>query len=152
MTESSTSGSRIVRVKHGPPANEVPAAVATPHIIMWRGDGIAVAIPSLLAYTTGLEIQILGRLTEPQPRTIEHAQELSGILPRRLLADGRPVQLLGGDHNGHGFTYRAWVPFAGGAAPAEITFTLDWPGIEESSHRVGRITAASNSAVTLWPS
>lgn len=54
MSESATSVGRLFGGRHGPPANELPFVLATPQVV-WRGDGIAFAVPAWHVYTSGAE-------------------------------------------------------------------------------------------------
>jgi hypothetical protein len=137
---------QIIEALHEPPVNELPVVLATPDMI-WRGDGIVVAIPSLLIYTTGAELLILSRTRHTQMRDIKYAQATGEAL-QGLRANGIPVELLGGEHHDHGFTYRAWIPFL--AERGDITFDLEWPGVERATRRVPGIREAAAKAVLLW--
>jgi hypothetical protein len=151
MSYSRSTG-RIIQAAHGPPENELPSALTSGPGIVWRGDGIAIAIPSLLAYTTGVWLLIMCRTVDKQPRTTEHARASSEAL-QGLTVNGRPVQLLGGEYTDHGFTYRAWTQFRKGhdELGTGITFRLDWPGITPGEHHVGGLLEATRRVVALWP-
>jgi hypothetical protein len=148
----STSFGRIIQAAHGPPENELPSALTPNPSIVWRGDGIAIAVPSLLAYTTGVWLLIICRTSDKQPRTTEHARASSEVL-QGLTVNGHPVDLLGGEHTDHGFTYRAWAQFREGndELGAGIIFTLEWPGITPGEHHVGGLLEATRQVVALWP-
>ncbi|HMH90979.1 MAG TPA: GrpB family protein [Streptosporangiaceae bacterium] len=136
--------------QHEPPPNELPAVLAP--ALTWPGDEIIMAIPSLLVYTTGVDLLLIYRTRAEQPRDTENARATAAAL-RGLTANGRPVELQHGRHDEHGFTYRAWVPFEHSqrADPSgDITFELDWPGIEPARHRVTGIREAAAQAVVLW--
>jgi hypothetical protein len=142
---------RIIHAKHEPPANELPVVLATPDV-MWRGDGIVVAIPSLLVYTTGAELVILCRTRQAHRRDFEYSRaSVKGL--QSLKANGIPVELLGGEHKEHGFTYRAWIPFSpdgAGIPDGDITFELGWPEAEHTRHRVPGVREIAGRAVILW--
>jgi hypothetical protein len=48
-----------MRSFRGPVDNELPVAAA-PGPLNWRGPGVAVAVPQLLVYTSGVEATVLG--------------------------------------------------------------------------------------------
>jgi hypothetical protein len=135
-----------------PPENELPAVLATPDLD-WRGDGIVLAIPALMIYTTGVYLLILYRTRRTQNRDIEHARATADRL-RGLKANGRPVTLLGGEHRDYGFTYRAWVPFSPDepdARPGDgLLFELEWPEVHRSACRVAGVRREAAKAATLW--
>jgi hypothetical protein len=144
------STGRMMRSRYEPPENELPSVLATPQLV-WRGGGVALAIPGLMIYTTGAYLLVLYRTARAQERTFEHARAAADRL-RDLRADGRPVTLLGGEHRDYGFTYRAWVPFyvdaTTTAAPDHLTFQLVWPGLDQATHRVEGIRPIT--ATALW--
>jgi hypothetical protein len=129
---------------HGPPGNELPAALATRDLVC-RADDIALAIPSLLVYSLGIELLILGRYREAQTvdpsedrqaaanRLTESTRERADQLPRLVTVNGRPVELLGGQSDRHGFSYRAW---AAGLAGTNFVVSLSWPGAPTTTHTV----------------
>jgi hypothetical protein len=143
---------RITHAAHEPPVNELPVVLGTPELA-WRGDGIVFAIPSLLIYTTGVEILILCRTRYPQIKNIENARASADAL-RNLVANGMPVELLsGGERHEHGLTYRAWVSFASGGLDVrggDLRFALEWPGVEPAEHQVPHIRELAAGAVILW--
>jgi hypothetical protein len=128
----------------GPPGNELPVAIATPDLVS-RADDIAVAIPSLLVYTIGIELLILGRYREARivdpaedhqaaaNRLTAATRERTDQLPRLVTFNGRPVELLGGQGDQHGFTYRAW---AANLAGRNFVVSLSWPGAPTTTHTV----------------
>jgi hypothetical protein len=131
--------------EHGPPGNELPVAIATPDLFS-RADDIALAIPCLLVYTLGIELLILGRYRESRPlvgpdedrqaeanRLTESTRERADQLPRLVTVNGRAVELLGGQGDRHGFTYRAW---AAGLAGSTFVVSLSWPGAPAVTHTV----------------
>lgn len=132
------------------PENELPVPVAAPELV-WRGDGIVFAIPSLQVYTTGAELNIFYRTPEAHPRTVEQSRQTTEVL-MHLTVNGRKVTLLGGEHTDHGFTYRAWKTFRAEEADLDLVFMLDWPGITHSEHRVSAaaINAAIRRVTPLW--
>jgi hypothetical protein len=149
----------VSQADYGPPENEMPAVL--PAGVSWHGDGIVVAIPVLLVYTTGTELLILCRARQSEPRSevpsgtkesMERSQAIGDGL-RGLRANGRPVELLRGAHGERGFSYRAWAAFLDGpgAAPADITFSLEWSGTENAEHRVTGISEAAAASEVLWP-
>jgi hypothetical protein len=147
----STGNASHGRIKsmHGansPPANELPAVLPTPNII-WRGDGIVVAVPSLQVYSTGAELTIMCRMTSPQPRTIEHARSSSDRISQ-LRVNGIPVSQFRGNYDDFGFIYTAWIPIAHDAAA--LTFELDWPEVGQKQHQVPGIREAAAQVVRLW--
>ena len=135
-----------------PPENELPAVLATPGLV-WHGDGIVLAIPALMIYTTGVYLLILYRTRRTQIRDIEHARAAADRL-RGLTANGRPVTLLGGQHRDYGFTYRAWVPFGTDERdplPGDgLVFELEWPEVHRATHQVTGVRLETAKAVTLW--
>lgn len=143
---------RIFHAHWGPPQNELPEVLATPGIT-WRGDGIAVAIPSLLVYTSGLELLIICRAKQTQVRDTQHAEATAERL-RDLKANGHQVAMLGGEHYDHGFTYRAWFTFTWNGRDliptGDITFELGWPEVEHAEHRVAQVREAAARTVVLW--
>lgn len=145
------SSVRMFRGQHQPPANELPVAVPTPEI-EWRGDGIVLAIPSLYVYTSGAEMMILCRTSHAQRRTIQHVRELGDPL-KGLRANGVALDAQTGQHNEHGYTYRAWTTFLPEDANRDLVFTLDRNGITPAEHRVpaATISAAVGRVKTLWP-
>jgi hypothetical protein len=146
------SSGRIFHARHEPPEDELPAILATPWVV-WRGDGIVLAIPALMIYTTGVYLLILYRTRYTQVRDIEEARAAADRL-RGLKANGRAVTLLGGEHRGYGFTYRAWAEFStseGDALPGDsVSFELEWPEVDRAAHRVEGVRHAAGKAVTLW--
>jgi hypothetical protein len=152
-TAPSTATERIrsfFPAQHEPPPNELPAVLAP--ALTWRGDEIIMAIPSLLVYTTGVELLLICRTRAAQVRNTESVRATRAAL-RGLIANGRPVELQQGSGHEHGFTYQAWVAFEHSqqADPSgDITFELDWPGIEPARHRVTGIREAAAGAVVLW--
>jgi hypothetical protein len=52
MSGSTSSSGWIFGGSYGPPANELPVALATPEVVS-RGEGIAFAVPALHVYTSG---------------------------------------------------------------------------------------------------
>jgi hypothetical protein len=148
----STSGASHGRVMWthgvaGPPSDELPSVLPTPSII-WRGDGIVVAVPSLQVYSTGAELTIMCRMMLPQPRTVEHARATVARLSQ-LRANGGPVVLAGGSYDDFGFTYRAWVPATGDTAV--LTLELGWPEVGQMQHQVPGIRDAAAKVTRLWP-
>jgi hypothetical protein len=143
---------RVIHAHYGPPENELPVVLATPDVI-WRGEEIVLAVPSLLVYTTGVELLIMCRAGQSQLRTIEHVRATAERL-RDLKANGGQVGLLGGEYYDHGFTYRAWFTFAANGRdfiPAgDLTFVLEWPEVERAEHRVPGVRDAAGRAVLLW--
>jgi hypothetical protein len=141
---------RKIRPDYGPPENELPVVVPAPDLV-WRGDGIVFAIPSLQVYTTGAELLILCRSTRAQIRDVEHSRSTARALDG-LRADGHHVGLLGGEHKDHGFTYRAWTTFSEDIPDVDgvVTFTLDWPGTDPAEHRVAGLREAASRVVVLW--
>jgi hypothetical protein len=99
----------------GPLADELPAAGHTPGIV-WRGDGIVVAVPSLQMYSTGAELAIR-HMTLAQARIIEHAQASSDRLSQ-LRVNGIPVSQYGCSYDEFGSTHRARVPITGATTAA----------------------------------
>jgi hypothetical protein len=135
-----------------PPATELPVALTTPDL-MWRGDGIVLVVPSLLIYTTGIELTIMCRRTRAtQPQSTEHVSDVAATLPRSLKANGYPIQLLGGQYTDHGFTYSAWVSFRPGDASRDLVFALDWSGMPAAEHRIDAeaISGAVSRVAGLW--
>jgi hypothetical protein len=143
---------RITHAAHEPPVNELPVALGTPDLV-WRGDGVVFAIPSLLVYSTGVEVLILCRSRSSQIRNMENARVSADAL-RNLVANGMPVELLsGGEHHEHGLTYRAWVSFASTGLDVrggDLRFALELPGVERAEHQVSQIREAAAGAVILW--
>lgn len=136
-----------------PPANELPVALATPEIL-WRGEGIVLAIPAMHVYTSGVEVFIFCRTTDIQPREISHAREIGSALDHGLKVSGTALHAQHGDHEDYGFTYRSWVPFAPDQYGNDLVFALDWPGIMPGQRGVSgeKIAAAIGRVSTLWPS
>jgi hypothetical protein len=116
---------------------------------MWRGENAVMAVPSLLIYTTGIQLLTMHRIRHREASGIDHVAATSEAL-RGLTADGRPVELLGGRHTSHGFTYSAWVRFYGENLSSGVTFNLKWPGMEPAAHRVGGLTEAHGRVTVLW--
>jgi GrpB-like predicted nucleotidyltransferase (UPF0157 family) len=148
--EATTITRYFAPAQHQPPANELPTVLAP--ALTWRGDDAVLAIPALLVYTTGAELLLLYRRRAEQVRSTAELRATRTALAG-LTANGRPVDPLQGRYGEHGFTYRAWVPFAYSqrADPSgDITFELDWPGMEPARHRVTGIQEAAARAVVLW--
>jgi hypothetical protein len=121
----------IFYARHEPPDNELPVILAT--TVAWRGAGLVVAVPSLQVYTTGVELLIMCRTRGKQVTGVEQVRATNHALARSLRADGRPVELLAGWHQDHGFTYQAWVPFAsdaGADAPGDVLSS--WTGLKSN--------------------
>lgn len=150
---SSSSQGWMFGGTYGPPANELPVALATPEIV-WLGEGIAFAVPAMHVYTSGAEVFIFCRTTDIQPRDIPHADEISAALERGLRINGRALYPKHGNHEDYGFTFRSWISFRADEAGNDLVFTLDWPGITPSERRVTgeKIAAAVGRVLTLWPS
>ena len=152
MDPESTRTSQLIvgPGRSGPPENELPCVLATPELI-WRGDGIAVAVPSLQVYSTGVELQILGRFT-PHSQTLNDGRAVADAL-KGLTVSGRAAGLLGGQTTPGGFTYRGWRAVRPGEAGWGLVLTLEWPGIAPAEHQVP--AAAISDAITrvkqLWP-
>jgi hypothetical protein len=137
----------IRHAAHEPPGNELPVALATPDLVS-RGDDIALAIPSLLVYSMGIELLILGRYRHARTvdpaedrqaaanRFTESARERAEQLPRLVTVNGRPVELLGGQGNEHGFTDRAWARFHPEVARTDFVVSLSWPGAPTTTRTV----------------
>jgi hypothetical protein len=153
----------LIRPAHEPPVNEIPAVLATPEFAS-RADHIALAIPSLLVYSTGTELLILCRYREPWSVSIEDRQEtarrmtertreIADQLPRLITVNAKPVEMLGGLHDQCGFTYRAWARFRPEAAGADLVLSLSWPGVPTATRTVeaAEVADAKRRVVTLWP-
>jgi hypothetical protein len=154
----------LIRPAHEPPFSELPAVLATPDLV-GRADHIALAIPSLLVYSTGIELLVLCRYREgrtvdrtedPQQvanRGIESARELADQLPRLISVNTNPVELLGGRSDQHGFTYRAWAPFWTEDAGTDVVISLSWPGVPTATRTIeaAEVAAAMQRVVALWP-
>jgi hypothetical protein len=133
---------RVIHASHGPPDNEIPAVLAPG--VAWRGDGAVLAVPSLLVYTTGIELLVMYRTKatgRPSLAEARAAAPLSG-----LTVNDRPVGALGGGYDDHGFTYRAWVPLEG---LDSVTFALDWPGIEPARRHVTGLREAASRVIVI---
>lgn len=150
-----TSDARYGRIRSvhgaaGPPADELPAVLPTPNII-WRGDGIVVAVPSLQVYSTGVMLAIICRMNSPQPRTLEHASAL-GDRVSQLSVSGIAVRQFGGNHDDWGFTYAAWVPLPPDVmtSDGDLTFELGWPEVHHAVHQVLGIKDAAATVVPIW--
>jgi hypothetical protein len=148
MRMSERSQQRIFNPRHRPPENEVPVAVATPNV-QWRAEGTVMAVPSVLVYTSGIWLLVLFRTAAKQSRVPEEVAAQSNAL-HGLTANGRPVELLAGEHNDHGFTYSAWVEFIEDNLRTGIKFNLEWPGIQSGERRVSELMDARNQVITLW--
>jgi hypothetical protein len=129
----------------------LPAVLPTPTII-WRGDGIVVAVPSLQVYSTGVTLAIICRMNSPQPRTLEHAKAL-GDRVSKLRVSGIPVSQFGGNHDGWGFTYSAWLPLPPGTIAPDnaLRFELDWSEVDHAVHQVHGIGDTAAKVISLWP-
>jgi hypothetical protein len=151
MSESASRG-WIFRGTYGPPANELPSALATPEVV-WHGEGIAFAVPAMHVYTTGAEVFIFCRTTERQPRDIPHARDISTALERGLKINGTAPHPKHGSHEDYGFTFRSWNAFRADEAGNDLIFTLDWPGVTPAERRVPweEIATALSHVTTLWP-
>lgn len=138
----------IIHTMYGPPANELPAVLLTS--VVWRGDGIVIAIPSLYVYTTGAEATIFCRTRHGNMNDQEHVRESrEGLLT--LKADEVPVTLLGGEHQERGFTYRAWIPFVSNLHDVTgFTLRLNWPLVDGSTQRVEGVGRALQDVEILW--
>jgi hypothetical protein len=136
---------------YGRPENEVPFALATPDM-MWHGDGTLIAVPSLLVYSTGVELLILGfsqrAWAGPMQDGLATAQALHG-----LTVSGRQIDLLGGHNTAHGFHHPAWRPFLPDLGGRDLVFALHWPDVEAAEHRVPAVSVADaiSRVRTLWP-
>jgi hypothetical protein len=149
---------------HEPPFSELPAVLATPDLV-GRADHIALAIPSLLVYSTGIELLILcryreGRIDDPTEdrqalahRLTESARDTSDQLPRLVTVNGTPVELLGGRSDRHGFTYRAWSLFRSEVDGTDLVISLSWPGVPTTTVTVDapQLADVVQRVVTLWP-
>lgn len=148
---------------HEPPVNELPAVIATPDLVS-RGDRTAMAIPSLLVYSTGIELLIICRYRDGPPPSTEDRQEAArqaterarytaDQLPRLITVNMKAVEMLGGLHDRYGFTYRAWARFRPEQAGANLVFGLSWPGVPAATVSVNaaRLADAIRRVVILWP-
>jgi hypothetical protein len=135
----------------GPPATELPVALATPEMT-WRGDGIVLVVPSLLIYMTGAELTVMCRTRATQPQSTEHVRDVADTLPRSLKANGYPIQLLGGQYTDDGFTHRAWAAFRPGDAGQDLSVTLAWHGWPADEYQIAgqAVSAAARSVATFW--
>ena len=131
------------------PSNERPAVLDLGEVL-WQGDGIAIAVPSALVYTSGIELTIIGRRETPLAADIERSRETSKALAG-LKVNGTPVSLLQGHSNPDGFTYRAWVPFV--CHGSDLVFALTWPDIPSREYLITQQTveAAVGNVIRLWP-
>ena len=150
---------------HEPPVNEIPAVLATPDLAS-RADHIALAIPSLLVYSTGVELLILCRYREGRTvdrtedrqeaanRHLESLRENVDQMPRRITVNRNPVEMLGGQGDSYGFTQSAWARFRPEAAGAALVVSLSWPGVPTITSTIdaAQITDAVRRVITLWPS
>lgn len=135
----------VIHAQYEPPGNEVPAVI--PAGVIWREDGTVIAVPSLLLYTTGAELLIMGRYRDLQPWTDEVYTNNVRVRLRGLTVNGHPVTLLHGDYRDHGFTYRAWTPLDGADS---LTIALNWPGTGPAEHRVAGLQEAASRITALW--
>jgi hypothetical protein len=138
----------VVNAPHRPPENEVPVVITSG--ILWRSEGAVMAVPSLLVYTTGIELLIMYRVKGSQTWDVEHVRATSDTL-RGLTANGRPVELLGGQYLDHGFTYRAWIRSRERDLEEGIDFSLEWPGFEPTAHRIDDLRETTSQVIILWP-
>lgn len=138
----------VVKAPHRPPENEVPTVIASG--IFWRSEGAVIAVPSLLVYTTGIELLIMYRVKDLQASGVEHVRATRDAL-RGLAANGRPVELLGGHYLDHGFTYGAWIRLHDGDLEAGINFSLEWPGFEPNAYRIDGLRETTGRVIILWP-
>jgi hypothetical protein len=157
----SETQSLIVHPRYEPPDNELPGGLDLSEV-RWLADGIALAIPSGLAYTSGVVLTIMCCTRQPRGANIHEAARavrlgLSGQENEqglRFTCNGRPVVLLGGQHGDYGFTYTAWVGFTR-KPPGDLVMTLQWPGvgISKSDRRVAaeKLAQAAAEAIVLWP-
>lgn len=151
----------IVKPQHGPPVNELPvvADVAS----SWIGDGVAVAVPSCLVYSTGMLLTVIGR-TRARRRSgdIQEAARLirEGLEDRpgavfRLTVNGGRASLMGGHHQNYGWEYQLWKSFGEAGPQQGLTLVLDWPeaGLSHGAHEVAGETLlqAAGRVITLWP-
>lgn len=127
----------------------MPVAIASS--VLWRSEEAVMAIPSLLVYTTGVELLIMYRVKGLQASDIEHVRATRDAL-RGLTANGRPVELLGGQHLDHGFTYGAWIRLHDGDLEEGINFSLEWPGFEPTTYRIDGLRETTGRVIILWPS
>lgn len=148
---------------HEPPVNEIPAVLATPELAS-QTDQIAMAIPSLLVYSTGIELLIICRYREGRTapsagdrqdiahRATEQARQTADQLPRLITVNAKPVEMLGGQSDKHGFTYRAWARFRPEHAGTDLVIGLSWPEIPAATVTVGaaQLADAVRRVVTLW--
>jgi hypothetical protein len=148
---TSTRGSHhFISGASGPPADELPAVLPTPNVI-WRGDGIVVAVPSLDVYSTGIELTIMCRMSSLQSRTTDYVQATKNRL-HQLTVNGHPISQNRGEYDDHGFTYAAWVPLSSDAMTdlSTLAFELDWPEVQHAQHRVQGIGRAAAKITRLW--
>jgi hypothetical protein len=153
----------VHRPGHEPPANEIPAVLATADLAS-RADHIALAIPSLLVYSTGFELLLCryreGRTVdrsedrqEAANRYLESFRESVDQLPQRITVNANPVEMLGGQGDSYGFTYQAWARFRPEAAGAALVFSLSWPGVPTTTSTIdaAQIADAVGRVISLWP-
>jgi hypothetical protein len=132
------------------PLNELPVTLPTEFV--WHGPGAVVAIPALMIYTTGVEMYVLYRAKGRQQTGIESARVWRRKLGK-LSADGAPIDVLGVQYSGFGFTAHAWSPFASHwheSPIGDIEFRLDWPGFEPVIHSARGVRAAASRVRILW--
>lgn len=133
----------------GPPPNELPVAVAAPELV-WHGDGIVYAIPSLEVYTTGAELHILFRTAQVHFRS--RVEQAARDALTFLTVNGSHLTPLGGGITDHGFSYRAWKDWPSTEVSHDLAFALKWPEIAPAEHRISGavIVRAVSRVTTLW--
>jgi hypothetical protein len=108
------------------------------------------AVPSLLVNTTGIELLIKYRVKGLQASDVDHVRSTRDAL-RGLAANGRPVELHGGQYLDHGFTYDAWIRLHEGDLEQAININLEWPGFERAAYRIDGLRETTGRVTILWP-
>lgn len=140
----------------GPPPNELPALL-DPGRVAWRSEAVALSVPYLLVYTTGMEFALLGRSKARRIDAGKLAQEVRRGFDGHETGLGfsfrsRGIVPLGSEVNDDGmFRCLGWLPIP---AAGDVVMSLEWQsqGIAKAEHRIEgeRIRQAAQRVATLW--
>jgi hypothetical protein len=151
---SQSSHSQQIWPGHRPPLNELPVPVTAK--LVWRSEGVALAIPSLLVYTTGIEMYILYRTHTMQATGVEATVKASRAWRQKLVGltiNGVPVEVLGTQYFDFGSTTHVWSsfePHRGKVADEDLSFKLDWPEFADNVRVVRGVYSEIAKVTILW--
>jgi hypothetical protein len=144
-------------IHDGPPPNELPVLI-DPGRVAWRSETVAVSVPYLLVYMTGVEFALLGRSKARRVDPGKLAQEVRRGFGSHETGQGFSFRsegtvALGSEvHDDGMFRCLGWIPVP---AVGDMVMSLEWPsqGIVEAEYRIEgeRIRQAARRVSILWP-